>query len=394
MSDIYEPREDTYLVLEEVKRYATGNVLDMGTGSGILAMAAAVKAENVIGVDINPEAVKFAKETAKIAGLKNIQFYQSDLFSFFEESNMKFDLIIFNPPYLPEDAVEPESSRLMTTGGKRGYELIEKFFSQVSSFLMPYGNILIVFSSLTGKEKIHEIMERYAFSFQKLAEESFFAETIFVYVASKSRFLRELEFSGITSVERINKGHRGLIFRGYRGEKTVVIKKQREDIDAIGRMENEARWLKVLNRKGIAPKIIHAERDYFIYEYVDGEFLPQYMKTANKKEIKRVLKEVFRQCFVLDQIGINKEEMHNPYKHIIIEKKTNKPVLIDFERAHVTEAPKNVTQFCQYISSTKVGFTLKEKGIKIDKRKLIAACQRYKKNMKKQEFNDILKLIN
>ena len=44
MSEIYEPREDTYLILEAVKKYSSGNVLDVGTGSGILALAASVKA--------------------------------------------------------------------------------------------------------------------------------------------------------------------------------------------------------------------------------------------------------------------------------------------------------------------------------------------------------------
>ena len=62
MSEIYEPREDTFLMLEEVRRFAKGNVLEIGTGSGILALIAAETAKHVIGVDINQEAVEFASK--------------------------------------------------------------------------------------------------------------------------------------------------------------------------------------------------------------------------------------------------------------------------------------------------------------------------------------------
>ena len=91
--------------------------------------------------------------------MDNIQFYKSDLFSYFEMHPQKFDVIFFNPPYLPEHPDEPEESKLITTGGKKGHELIERFFSDVSRYLMPYGKIIVLFSTLTGKEKVHEIME-------------------------------------------------------------------------------------------------------------------------------------------------------------------------------------------------------------------------------------------
>jgi methylase of polypeptide subunit release factors len=61
---------------------------------------------------------------------------------------LKFDLIIFNPPYLPEDAREPKNSQTATTGGKKGNEIILKFLEQSKNFLSKNGKIFLITSSL------------------------------------------------------------------------------------------------------------------------------------------------------------------------------------------------------------------------------------------------------
>ncbi|MDP3640695.1 MAG: methyltransferase, partial [Nanoarchaeota archaeon] len=101
---VYEPAEDSFLLQRWVKEHALGRVLDMGTGSGIQAFAAAAspRVREVLAVDIDKETIaqlrqKIAKE--KIAA-KKIKALQSDLF---EHIAGKFDTILFNPPYLPQD---------------------------------------------------------------------------------------------------------------------------------------------------------------------------------------------------------------------------------------------------------------------------------------------------
>jgi len=133
---VYEPAEDSELLKKYVEKLAKGTVLDMGTGSGIQAIATSKKADKVLAVDINPDALKVAKANSK--GLK-ITFKESDLFS---NVKTKFDTIIFNPPYLPLDEREPIDSRFATTGGKHGYELLSKFFSQANDYLEEHGIIL------------------------------------------------------------------------------------------------------------------------------------------------------------------------------------------------------------------------------------------------------------
>ena len=165
---IYETREDSYLLAKYVKEYASGRVLDMGCGPGILAEIALGKTNDVLAVDVDEEAVNFCKA-------KGINARVSDLFS---NVNGKFDLIIFNPPYLPEDKDEDEESRRAISGGKIGSELLERFLKNARSYLNEGGKILIVVSTLTGN--VGRLFKNY--NFKILEEHGLFFERLIVYL--------------------------------------------------------------------------------------------------------------------------------------------------------------------------------------------------------------------
>jgi len=166
---IYEPAEDSFIILKHVKDYSKDKkVLDLGTGSGILAREAKKYAKEVTASDINKE-----------CELKDIEFIQSDLF---ENINERFDLIIFNPPYLPKDEREDEESALSTTGGVKGYEVTEKFLKEVRDHLNPKGKILLLFSSLTDKEKVDALMEQNGFNFKILESRKIMFEVLYCYL--------------------------------------------------------------------------------------------------------------------------------------------------------------------------------------------------------------------
>jgi len=388
MPEIYEPREDTFMIEEHVKDYAKGRVLDMGTGSGVLAIEASQKADFVVGCDINKDALDYARKKAEAMELKNIKFVYSDLFSYFKENPDKFDLIIFNPPYLPRQREESKEIALQVSGGKKGYEILEKFFSKAGEFLTPDGKILVLFSTLTGVDKIHNILDNLAFNYQKLAEEAYDFETLFVYLVEKSSFLKSLEAKGITKVAKLAKGHRGVVYTGVYNRKKVAVKKKKAESEAVERIENEARWLPVLNKKGIGPEFIFSKDDYLVYYFVEGEPILDYFNAADKKQIQKVIENVLKQCAVLDKLNLNKEEMHHPLKHIIV-KKNSIPVMIDFERIHFSKKPKNLTQLLQFLSSKQVLDMLKKKKFKnfqgwwvVSKEKILAAARKYKKSLK------------
>ncbi len=165
---IYEPREDSLLLEKYVKRIAHGKVLDMGTGSGIQALAAKKKTKDILAADINPEAVKRMQSLG-------INAIQSDLFSNIKET---FDIIIFNPPYLPRAPDEDEESQQITTGGRQGYEVLERFLKDAKQHLNPQGVILIVYSSLTGN--VDKLAKKYKFMLTVLEEKKVFFENLIV----------------------------------------------------------------------------------------------------------------------------------------------------------------------------------------------------------------------
>ena len=141
--EVYKPREDSYLLAEQVKKYAkqAKKILDIGTGSGIQAITAkqANPKADVWACDINPKAISLAKKNSEL----DIKFIQSNLF---ENITENFDLIIFNTPYLPPD-LEPKD--IQWSGGA---ELINKFLKQAKKHLSKDGKIIFLFSSLTHLE--------------------------------------------------------------------------------------------------------------------------------------------------------------------------------------------------------------------------------------------------
>ena len=147
MEDVYGPAEDSYLLAEHVSRLVYGRVLDMGTGSGIQAVEAAMKPEvtHVTAVDVNPLALRAAEKRAERAGVRGkIVFTRSDMFGCVEGG---YDWIVFNPPYLPSEGAADEAS---WAGGETGGEAVRRFLREAKRFLVRGGSILLVYSDRSG----------------------------------------------------------------------------------------------------------------------------------------------------------------------------------------------------------------------------------------------------
>jgi len=381
---VYDPQEDSTMLEKHVRLHAKGKVLDIGTGSGIQAIAAAQspRVSSVLATDVQKDVIAYCRNC--ISSPK-IRFLQSDLF---KRVKGTFDTIIFNPPYLPQ---ELKLKDLTIEGGKKGYETIREFISEVCNFLKPDGIILMVFSSLTNKEKVEEFIKNSLLEFTELEKEHILFEDICVYLLRKNDFAKKLESKGIKSIKYLAKGRRGLLFTGHYKNKKAAIKTKNPKSSAVGRIQNEAKWLERLNRRKIGPKLLFIGDGYFAYEYLEGDFILDYFKKSSSSQIKKTIKNVFSQLHNLDKLRIDKEEMHHPLKHVIISK--GKPFLIDFERAHYAGNPKNVTQFCQFLISGHANVLLKAKGIIIDRNRMMRLAKLYKNNQNIRSFKEILELV-
>ena len=276
-------------------------------------------------------------------------------------------------------------------GGKKGYETLNNFLFQASYYLKENGRILIVFSSLTKKEKVDELLGDYCFEFKQIDEKKLFFETLFVYLIKKSSLLKTLEKKGLKNIKKFARGNRGLLYKADLKKKKIVIKTKKPESKARGRIANEIQWIRVLNRHNIGPKLLFSGRDYFAYEFVKGDFIIEFIKNNNKENIIKTIKNIFNQLYIMDSLKVDKEEMHRPLKHIITEKK---PVLIDFERCKITEKPKNVTQFCQFLMSKGTEILLKQKCIRLNKDKIINLAKAYKKEQTKENLSKIFSILN
>ena len=184
------------------------------------------------------------------------------------------------------------------------------------------------------------------------------------------------------------KGKRSNAYLTIYNKKKAVIKKAKEG--SIGAISDEALWLRKLNIYGIGPKLFYSDDDKVIIEYVKGKRILEFLPNVSTKKALLILKDVFRQCRLLDKLKISKEEMQNPYKHILVDKKA---VMIDFEKCHYAEKPQNVTQFCQFVMSGNMSRILKPKGIMPDKDKSIELLKEYKRDYSEKTYRELLKVI-
>ncbi len=178
--DVYEPSDDSFLLAEvalsEIKDSET--ILEVGCGSGIIAaiISSNTKAR-VIGIDINPYAARCAKNNC-------VEVIRGDLLNCIKG---KFDIILFNPPYLPTSEEEKSEGWINAAldGGYDGRKIIFRFLEQVGNNLLDKGLILMVLSSLTGIDEVKSKMESLGYHVKDKKQERFMFEQLKVIAAAK-----------------------------------------------------------------------------------------------------------------------------------------------------------------------------------------------------------------
>jgi release factor glutamine methyltransferase len=170
------PRTGAFLAtyLDEGLINADDEVLDMGTGSGVCALFAARCARRVIAVDINPAAVRCATLNACLNHLEErIEVRHGDLFA--PVRGERFDLIVFNPPFL---RAAPRSDR---DRAWRSTDVAERFAAGLGAHLKPGGSALLVLSTFGDAQVFLQELRRRDFAISVLAERRFINERLAIF---------------------------------------------------------------------------------------------------------------------------------------------------------------------------------------------------------------------
>jgi len=176
--DVYRPSHDTFLLAAAVAREVRrgDRFLEVGCGAGLVAMVAARAGARAWATDLNPHAAALARANA-LANHVHVEVRDGDLLAGLAGP---FDVVAFNPPYLPTgpDEVLPGPLNLAFDGGRDGNETVLRFADQVAGLAPRPRAILVVHSSLADPAALADALGRLGYAAAVVAEEAHFFERI------------------------------------------------------------------------------------------------------------------------------------------------------------------------------------------------------------------------
>ena len=158
---VFHPRSDTWMLADVVCRLEAlegADVLELGTGSGAIAVSAAKGgAGSMTVVDVSRRALATAWLNARLNGVR-VQPRHGDLFE--PVDGRRFDIVVSNPPYLPSDGIPRRGAQRAWEGGKDGRAILERICDGVADHLRPGGIVLLVHSSVNGVTRTLDALEQ------------------------------------------------------------------------------------------------------------------------------------------------------------------------------------------------------------------------------------------
>ena len=176
IEEVYNPSDDSYLLLKVIDPKPGETMLELGPGTGLISIHAAKAGARVTAADINPHAIECTRRNAAANGVR-VETVKSDLF---QDVKGNFDIIVFNPPYLPDSTKTTSWIEKAWSGGEDGAEVSLRFLQEAWKHLAPGGRIYMILSSAGGlMSVVRAARERY--ESEMLEEHRMFFESIFAY---------------------------------------------------------------------------------------------------------------------------------------------------------------------------------------------------------------------
>jgi release factor glutamine methyltransferase len=182
--------EGSRLLAEALDRVKPARVLDIGTGSGALALVAARNgATTVVATDIVPEAVKTARDNAERLGLSaRVEVRQGDLFGPMAPTE-EFEVIVFNPPFMRVAdhygvQADTRAAALLITAAFDDDNVLERFLAEARPHVASDGHILLAYSSIGDLTAFRRECDKRGLDGREIARESFETMDFFVFKLS------------------------------------------------------------------------------------------------------------------------------------------------------------------------------------------------------------------
>jgi release factor glutamine methyltransferase len=170
---MYLPDVDSFLLIDSLKDYSGESALEIGTGTGIVSNFLLKNFKNVVSTDIDYDSVFYCKKQYS----SEITFICCDAATAIVS---KFDLIVSNPPYLPNDRFHDKTIH----GGRTGIEKTIHFIHSSISNLAKYGHMILIVSSLSDIPKLDRFIFEKKINGKVINKRRIFYETLYVYELS------------------------------------------------------------------------------------------------------------------------------------------------------------------------------------------------------------------
>jgi putative serine/threonine protein kinase len=212
----------------------------------------------------------------------------------------------------------------------------------------------------------------------------------------QSHGVEALEFVGKATVfgspvPVVGKGFVGIVVVAHRAGERLAIKIRRLDADRAD-LIHEAELLSKANNASVGPKFAAVSKNFLVMQLIEGDLLPDWI--AQNKEpvrIKAVLSQILRQCYQLDQAGLDHGELAKAPKHVIIDHQ-DKPWIVDFETASLARKTANVSAISHFLfnSPGEVAQTIAQILGERNKEKIITTLREYRKSRTEESFEAVL----
>lgn len=158
---VMEPKYESFFFVENIKVNNNQRILDLGTGTGFLAILLAPSAKEVVATDVNPKAASCARTNVFLNNMNDkITVLEGDLFE--PVKGNKFDLIVTNPPQMPTPECKKrnwDSQSLADDGGPDGRIIVDHILRDVNDYLEYGGRFFMIHMGTIELKKTIDMLE-------------------------------------------------------------------------------------------------------------------------------------------------------------------------------------------------------------------------------------------